>query len=218
MTDPGIPDKPEVTVELWENNRWYPLTGWRGGLLPTDRPHYSNRDGTEERRKEHVKLPPRYEWSTEWEVYINPDSTDSEGWEYAVDFPSHFHKDCHKTSCVRRKKWLRTMKKSTRIGQLPEVEEEKPTDYYVAEYDGTSREPGSATTAANTKESPSSTTAPPPAYQEAVQQPQEVRKFGECEYVFGADNDPNSPEIQHSHTDEFNAIFNGFVEKEKQSY
>jgi hypothetical protein len=41
-----------VVAELFENQRWFPLKGWGGALLPTDRPHWSSEDGKEERRKE----------------------------------------------------------------------------------------------------------------------------------------------------------------------
>ena len=47
----------------------------------------------------------KYKWSSEWKVEIN-DNTDSEGWEYSVDFHSQFDKN-DEGKYVRRRKWIR---------------------------------------------------------------------------------------------------------------
>eukprot|EP00966_Prymnesium_polylepis_P006373 146047-Prymnesium_polylepis.1 len=33
--------KDVITVETWENERWYPVVGWSSQVLPTDPPHWS---------------------------------------------------------------------------------------------------------------------------------------------------------------------------------
>ena len=31
-----------VTLETWENERWYPVVGWSSKVLPTDPQHWSS--------------------------------------------------------------------------------------------------------------------------------------------------------------------------------
>jgi hypothetical protein len=103
------PALPAQTMHSFENNRWYPIRGWAGGLLPTDRPHWSSADGRVSMRKNNVALPPRYVWQGDWVVVVDAGvTTDAEGWEYAVDFPMEEWR-CHsgKSTCVRRRRWER---------------------------------------------------------------------------------------------------------------
>ena len=54
---------------VWENERHYPLGGWTANMLPTDRPNFSNGDGTEELFKEEIRLPSaEWFWLNEWEI------------------------------------------------------------------------------------------------------------------------------------------------------
>ena len=69
-----------------ENQRYFPVTGWSKHLLPTDRHGWSNPEGTKNLRKEDCVLPHAWVWTTAWAV--DAKGADSEGWQYAVDFPS----------------------------------------------------------------------------------------------------------------------------------
>jgi tectonin beta-propeller repeat-containing protein 1 len=50
----------------YENERWYPPSGWSQSLLPTDRPRFSSEDGLIDRNIESVRLP-----SMAWQVKFN---------------------------------------------------------------------------------------------------------------------------------------------------
>lgn len=115
----------KLTVESYENQRWYPVAGWRGKLLVTDRPHYSSEDGKEDRRRESIPLPPGFRWSNEWtqvptknlmEAATRNEQIDPDGWEYATDFRLSFSPNCSMGCCVRRRLWVRTMEKDTSRG------------------------------------------------------------------------------------------------------
>ena len=93
--------------------RWTPVNGFSSNLLPTDRPGFSNREGTVGKRKEDVKLPSMaWTWESMWYVDTNHQgqALAKDGWTYAVDFPAEYHAQKGFTSCVRRRKWIRYRK------------------------------------------------------------------------------------------------------------
>ena len=100
-----------ATVCVYENQRFWPLLGWSSKLLPTDRPPFSNAKGTREVSKKQFKLLPRWRWTSGWEV-VRDDTTDVDGWSYAIDFTSRkseyrgFHRKAFIHS-VRRRRWIR---------------------------------------------------------------------------------------------------------------
>lgn len=97
------------TFEVYENQRWNPISGYSARGLPTDRPSWSDVTGTEKRSKEScVLLNTHWLWDTEWYVDYNvPGGTDKEGWQFALDFPCVFHATNNFTDTVRRRRWLR---------------------------------------------------------------------------------------------------------------
>lgn len=49
--------------------RWLPLEGFSGRLLPTDRYHFSNADGSVDRSRDKVKLPSMaWQWEGDWYI------------------------------------------------------------------------------------------------------------------------------------------------------
>lgn len=49
--------------------RWLPLEGFSGRLLPTDRYNFSNQDGTVDRSRDKVKLPSMaWQWEGDWQI------------------------------------------------------------------------------------------------------------------------------------------------------
>ena len=94
----------------YENERWNPLSGFGDSLLPTDRPHFSDITGTQEREKEEVTVPGlAWAWDDDWhiETLLNGRQLEMGGWTYAVDFPAEYQPKKSFTSCVRRRKWIR---------------------------------------------------------------------------------------------------------------
>lgn len=106
-------------VQVYENERKVPFNGWSvSNLLPTDPERF-----TDDRGKHHVPsldavpLPPGYEWGSDWTLYVDAPSTDTEGWSYGIDFwklvRNHERGDSHgKPSmyhCTRRRMWQRTL-------------------------------------------------------------------------------------------------------------
>lgn len=97
----------------YENERWLPLEGFSGRLLPTDRYHFSSQDGTTDRSIDRVRLPSMaWQWEGEWQLELTLDGhpLDHDGWSYAVDFPAQFGPAKQWKSCVRRRKWIRYRK------------------------------------------------------------------------------------------------------------
>lgn len=49
--------------------RWLPLEGFSGRLLPTDRYNFSSQDGTVDRSRDKVKLPSMaWQWEGDWQI------------------------------------------------------------------------------------------------------------------------------------------------------
>ncbi|CAF0910386.1 unnamed protein product, partial [Brachionus calyciflorus] len=94
----------EITYENQRRYNFLNKNSFSNKLLPTDRPHFSSREGDQNLPKESFKLPSsNWTWKTDWNYELNA----SDGWEYAVDFPSNYHPDISVTSFVRRRKWMR---------------------------------------------------------------------------------------------------------------
>lgn len=130
----GVPAT--VVVDSYENQRWYPWGGWRGKLLPTDRPHYSSRDGREDRRRTAVPLRSGYVWENDWCLIVcvasvsdSAEMTDKDGWMYAVDFPSaSWAASAGFGCCVRRRRFQRTMVRRDASVQAKDVVDETQHD------------------------------------------------------------------------------------------
>lgn len=102
-----------VKEESYENERWLPLEGFSGRLLPTDRYHFSSQDGTKDRSIDRIRLPSMaWQWEGDWQLEHTLDGQllDHDGWSYAVDFPAQFGPVKQWKSCVRRRKWIRYRK------------------------------------------------------------------------------------------------------------
>mmetsp|Transcript_37914 Transcript_37914/g.73403 ORF Transcript_37914/g.73403 Transcript_37914/m.73403 type:complete len:531 (+) Transcript_37914:35-1627(+) len=98
-------------IETYENQRYYPLSGWNDELLPTDRYQWSTKDGKAQRRLMDVKLPEGWQWVSDWKAHVDtPGSTDNHGWEYAVDFQFDYYPAPSSGHFVRRRRWTRVMK------------------------------------------------------------------------------------------------------------
>lgn len=99
-----------VKEESYENERWLPLEGFSGRLLPTDRCHFSSVDGLVNRSIDKIRLPSMaWQWEGEWTIDCTLDGQplDHNGWSYAVDFPTKYQAEKKWNSCVRRRKWVR---------------------------------------------------------------------------------------------------------------
>ncbi|XP_019761431.1 tectonin beta-propeller repeat-containing protein isoform X1 [Dendroctonus ponderosae] len=102
-----------IREESYENERWLPIEGFSSRLLPTDRFHFSNDDGTVDRAIDKIRLPSMaWQWEGDWqiELTLNGQPLDHNGWTYAVDFPSQYYPKKQWKSCVRRRLWTRTAK------------------------------------------------------------------------------------------------------------
>ncbi|XP_030032628.1 tectonin beta-propeller repeat-containing protein isoform X2 [Manduca sexta] len=102
-----------VKEESYENERWLPLEGFSGRLLPTDRYHFSSQDGTKDRSIDRIRLPSMaWQWEGDWQLELTLDGQplDHDGWSYAIDFPAQFGPTKQWKSCVRRRKWIRYRK------------------------------------------------------------------------------------------------------------
>ena len=77
--------------------------------LPTDRHMWSDKTGLHSATKETVRLPGgSWQWTGDWLVdHHTPGGTDSDGWQYATDFPASYHPQPAFTDYVRRRRWAR---------------------------------------------------------------------------------------------------------------
>lgn len=110
---PRLMCKLEFTV--LETQRVFPLFGWGSKRLPTDRPAWANLSGKVTGNTDKVSSllnqgfhQGRLQWDDEWTLLIRSDETDTEGWEYAIDFPQSFHAQKHVSDFVRRRRWIRS--------------------------------------------------------------------------------------------------------------
>lgn len=99
-----------IKEEVYENERWFPIEGFGNRLLPTDRPKFSNVDGTENRAINSIRLPSAcWIWEGDWqlECTLDGEPLDHDGWTYAIDFPAKYYPKKSWNTCVRRRKWIR---------------------------------------------------------------------------------------------------------------
>lgn len=57
-----------VREEIWENERWNPVEGFTGSLLPTDRSNFSSENGVEPRQKSDKLPSDAWVWEGDWEI------------------------------------------------------------------------------------------------------------------------------------------------------
>ena len=101
----------QVEIEVFENQRWFPVQGFKSNLLPTDRPAWSDRSGLHAASLQAARLPgKRWEWADEWTVDCEWAKCDPKGWQYSLDFSMEFHPSKRITDCVRRRRWVRKAK------------------------------------------------------------------------------------------------------------
>ena len=107
---PGSPASQSlaIRVEVWENQRNYPVLGWSARLLPTDPyPPYSDSAGhlwTFEMCELLLSLD--MDWLTDWTARRSAD-TDADGWQYAVDWSWEWSSKQRVLTTVRRRCWTR---------------------------------------------------------------------------------------------------------------
>ncbi|XP_074638903.1 tectonin beta-propeller repeat-containing protein 1-like isoform X3 [Acropora palmata] len=97
---------------VYENQRWNPLDGFSERRLPSDRRNWSDENGVYELSREGYILPSsQWQWADEqWLIDTNPNITDKDGWQYAVDFPRSYHRERGWHDYVRRRRWKRRSK------------------------------------------------------------------------------------------------------------
>ncbi|XP_064478479.1 tectonin beta-propeller repeat-containing protein 1-like [Ornithodoros turicata] len=110
-------------VYIYENQRWNPFSGFAARGLLTDRPMWSDAAGLVECNKDSMRPDSvHWQWLTDWAVdYKTPGGVDSDGWQYAMDFPFTYHAHKGLTDYVRRRRWFRLCKLHT-SGPWLEVE------------------------------------------------------------------------------------------------
>ena len=110
------------TVECFENQRYYPVAGWSSRLLPTDRPSWSNDEGTQARQFTDFKCPMGWAWTSDWSIDKGP-AGDGDGWSYAVEFTRDWKGEPvkHGKHLVRRRRWTRKRQANARGGQAAAV-------------------------------------------------------------------------------------------------
>ncbi|KAJ9443190.1 hypothetical protein DIPPA_17635 [Diplonema papillatum] len=107
------PPQLKTTVQLWENERWYPIGGWASLLLPADPPHWADGKGREKRMLgfpvptvEGVESS-KCEWQNAWHVQTGL-GTDEDGWSYAKAFHAGtWRARPPMSSVVRKRMWVR---------------------------------------------------------------------------------------------------------------
>jgi hypothetical protein len=106
----SAPSSLSYTVELFENERWFPLSGWCPKRLPSDRPHFSSKDGKTALDPLKWTIPSGYEWIGDWAIdKEHPKGNDAEGWRYGFAWATHFQPTMSGSTFVRRRRWIRTM-------------------------------------------------------------------------------------------------------------
>ncbi|XP_054724714.1 tectonin beta-propeller repeat-containing protein 1-like [Uloborus diversus] len=126
---------------IYENQRWNPLSGFTAKGLPTDRYMWSDVTGRVECTKENTHLPSgHWQWISDWCIdYKAPGGVDSEGWQYATDFPRSYHGYKRFTDYVRRRRWYRKCRLSTsgpwaKLGNTPLIDMSLQMDSGSNEY------------------------------------------------------------------------------------
>jgi len=115
-----------ILFTSYENQRWLPIQGFTNQLLPTDRPQWSDESGLVELIRDQIKLPSaEWKWCQKSWEYICDTQTDSDGFEYAIDFQLTFHSQKKISDLVRRRKWCRLAKLET-TGPFSQLNDESP--------------------------------------------------------------------------------------------
>ncbi|XP_014778842.1 tectonin beta-propeller repeat-containing protein 1 [Octopus bimaculoides] len=104
------------SVYIYENQKWTPAYGYSNRGFMADGHDWSDRSGRYKRTKENTQLPSgQWIWMTDWIIdYSVPGGVDPEGWQYSTDFNRPFHRRKGWTDTVRRRRWYRKCKISTR--------------------------------------------------------------------------------------------------------
>lgn len=98
----------EEEVEVWENQRLWPFTGY-GDPGPLDRPARSDVYG---RSFHDTELGAGWQWAGDWVIDRTHEGglTGKDGWVYALNFPHRWHVKEGLTDCVRRRRLKRTLR------------------------------------------------------------------------------------------------------------
>ncbi|KAG0724913.1 Tectonin beta-propeller repeat-containing protein [Chionoecetes opilio] len=99
-----------VCEESYENQRWNPIEGFTGVLMPSDRCSFSSADGLSKRTLSSITLPTlAWSWESPWHLHHTHEgqALDKEAWTYSIDFPRAYTAEKRWNSCVRRRKWVR---------------------------------------------------------------------------------------------------------------
>lgn len=104
------------SVFIYENQKWTPPYGYSNRGFMADGHDWSDRSGRYKRTKENTQLPSgQWVWMADWAIdYSVPGGVDPEGWQYSTDFHRPFHRRKGWTDTVRRRRWYRKCKISTR--------------------------------------------------------------------------------------------------------
>eukprot|EP01060_Flectonema_neradi_P041693 TRINITY_DN9979_c0_g1_i1.p1 TRINITY_DN9979_c0_g1~~TRINITY_DN9979_c0_g1_i1.p1 ORF type:complete len:811 (+),score=125.63 TRINITY_DN9979_c0_g1_i1:40-2472(+) len=102
----------EMTMYIFETERWFPIVGWGQKRLPTDIPEWHNQNRKSVDRH-NVRLPAGCIWASSWS--IDSSRGDSEGWEYSGNWNWKYHHTRRKTDMVRRRRWKRTYHKEKEV-------------------------------------------------------------------------------------------------------
>ncbi|CAH2307112.1 tectonin beta-propeller repeat-containing 1 [Pelobates cultripes] len=103
--------------ETYEYQRWNPVDGFCDKLLPSDRWQWSDVTGLKHQQLNRFELPSQHwDWESDWYVdeNIGGEPTEKGGWTYALDFPATYTKDKKWNSCVRRRRWIRYRRYTSR--------------------------------------------------------------------------------------------------------
>ncbi|KAI9345626.1 integral peroxisomal membrane peroxin-domain-containing protein [Obelidium mucronatum] len=105
----------KVTVELFENQRWWAGPGWTATMLGEERASWSDGPGTTKLIEKSAGSAPLqgYEWDDDdWILDFDWTATDSDGWVYSDHNWTNPSKSAGITSLTRRRRWIRLMKEA----------------------------------------------------------------------------------------------------------
>ncbi|KJH45659.1 Propeller [Dictyocaulus viviparus] len=98
-------------VEIFSNQRWYPLLGWSSRTLPTDQTLTSESQWKSENMHEFQLKSEGWRWEEPWIIDLDARKCDKEGWQYASNFTAAvWTPNKCVNSFVRRRKWKRYMR------------------------------------------------------------------------------------------------------------